>query len=398
MEPREGQIDIVSIKKFIEYWKMNNCRVAFRIITSNIRGTQTPDYVFHKGVSSVIHKPNGKIQIDPVYWQSLYIELFSKFIRALGSQLNGGEGVEFIDIGGIGVFGEMHLGLHIPGMWTKEELIEHDFSEQKYFASYKMLIQEYIAAFPKTRLFLNISRYPQMAAYAADKKVGLRFDGLSIKQNPTQNLVSEAFQQFSVNANINLLGVPCMYEFANKESELEVIVKCLNMAFADPISYLHINLGKSNQLKFGVVQTLERYSKKIGYRFHLRRISVPSKISLGETIVLQQEWINKGIANAYHNYSFRYSITRGDQNCYTINLNPGTPTSFWKPNELSSFANNFIIPAFLSNGNYTLCLEMINNETGIPIKIDNKEINDSGVLKLFSFDVISKDVFLKKTK
>ena len=53
-----------------------------------------------------------------------------------------------MDIGGIGEWGEMHLGLHIQGRWTPQQLEETGFTRDKYVAAYRRVIDAHAAAFP----------------------------------------------------------------------------------------------------------------------------------------------------------------------------------------------------------------------------------------------------------
>ncbi len=387
LEPQKGYLTLKKINEFILYWRKNNCRVAFRVITSNIRGTQTPEYVFNEGVPGVIHHPSKGVQTDPVYWNPLYIKLFSDFIEKLGKELNGGEGIEFIDVGGIGIYGEMHLGLHIPGMWTKEELKKYEFSNERYFNAYKQLISVYQKNFPKTRLFLNISRYEQIADHAAKNNLGLRYDGLILKHYPTFTKVSQAFQKYSLNNDNGFVGVPAMYEFARKESEPSIIAQCLEKGFRDPISYLHLNLGKSSLLKSGVPEIISRYATRIGYRFYLQSITIPEAADVGKTITINQTWRNEGVANAYRDYGIRYNIMSGEKRIFAQVISPAPPTTLWLPGKSVTYDHTVKLPSDLPDGNHNLYLEMFDRKTGKVILTANKERDKTGNINLVEFQV-----------
>lgn len=389
LESQKGNLTLKKLKNFITYWRNNDCRVAFRVITSNVRGTQTPDYVFKEGVPGVIHRARKGIQQDPVYWNSLYIDLFSQFIEKLGRELNGGEEIEFVDVGGIGVFGEMHLGLHIPGMWTKEELKKYEFSNERHLDAYKNLISVYKNAFPNTRLFLNISRYEQIADYAAKNNVGLRFDGLILKHYPTFTMVSQAFQKYSLNSDKGFRGVPSMYEFARKETEPVIIAQCLEKGFKDPISYLHLNLGKSSLLKSGVAEIISRYATRIGYRFFLQSITVPKIVEAGRTVTINQTWRNEGVANAYSDYSLQYDIVSDNKRIFVQVINPDPPTTLWLPGTSVTFSHMVKLPSDLPEGDYNVYLEMFDRKTGKMILIANKEREKTGNIQLVAFQVIN---------
>lgn len=391
LEPEKGVLNLKEIKAFISYWKNNDCRVAFRIISSNTRGTQTPDYVFDEDVPAVVHNPANGIQKDPVYWDPKYIEIYTKFIHLLGKELNNGDGIEFIDMGGIGVFGEMHLGLHIPGMWTNSELKAYNFSEESYFTAYKKMIAAYKSSFPKTRLFLNISRYNDITKYAAEQGIGLRFDGLAIKNNSTQGIVSNAFNKFALNRGVSQ-GVPTMYEFAKKETDPENIEKCFKIAFSNPISYIHINLGQSNSLDKIISEIIKKYAATIGYRLYLKTTTIAEFSSSKPIVSIKQIWKNKGTVNPYRDFIFRFSIFKFETEFYSQDIKPEIGTSLWQPEQDVIVTINLKIPMEMIDGIYNFTLSVIDTNSNETIKIANIQNFDNGFFKLFTIKIEDRKV------
>ena len=110
----------------------------------------------------------------------------------LGKYLDGREGLEFVDIGGIGEWGEMHLGLHIDGRWTSQQLEATGFTRDKYVAAYRRVIDAHAQAFPNTRVFLNVGAYPEINDYAAWRGCHFRQDGLT-PSGPSATLANCTF-------------------------------------------------------------------------------------------------------------------------------------------------------------------------------------------------------------
>jgi len=114
-------------------------RVSFRFMCSNMHSRRTyvsPKWVFDKGVPSVIHKGlYTDVQYDPVFWDDTYLAIQERFIADLGEYLDGRPGLEFVDIGSIGEWGEMHLS-----RWTPEELAATGYTDDKYIAAYRRII------------------------------------------------------------------------------------------------------------------------------------------------------------------------------------------------------------------------------------------------------------------
>jgi len=391
LEPKEGMYKFDEVLgKWIRTWKKLGYRVAFGVMSTTMGKTATPLWVF-KYVPGVVHR-NG-IQIDPVYWHEKYWEKYSKFVRALGKYLSGGVGIEFIDIRGIGVWGEMHLGLHIPGMWTKEELKKYGFTYNRYFDAYKKMINLYLEAFPKTQLFLNISRYDEIAEYAAKRGVGLRYDGLCPK---VSKHVFQLFKKFGYNGTYLPLGVKCNYEFAQKEKNPRRLKRSIEQALSAPISYLNINLGPLNKLDNKIKNILYYAALKIGYRFILKKIKVIKKLTDQDIVFLvEQEWVNKGVAPCYNNYYLALVVVDSKEKILIEQkIKPDPPTIYWKPLFPIYIKTALTIPKSILPGEYKLKICMYNpHNPKTRIKFgnlgnDGKDIYE--IAKILIFDKGSK--------
>ena len=360
LEPAEGDYRFDAIRSFVDAWRRKGVRTGFRVLSTNLKGTQTPRYVFDAGVPAVPHMQNR--QVDPVYWDPVYLEKHRKFVLALGDALEGGEGVEFVDVGGVGVVGEMHLGLHIPGMWTREELERYGFSRRKYFDAYKSVIEAYRAAFPRTQLFLNISRYDEIATYAARQGVGLRYDGLSgIRHYKEHDHVEEMFRTLSVPDGTRSRGVPCMYEFGlgNDPSE-DAILASLPRALLQPVSYLHLNVGRADRLSEAVRAKIREVGRRIGFRFVLRSVTVAASEPSPRRLHLGQVWRNRGVAPCYRDFALLFSLVdhRGRPS-FSERVPPEVPTTAWAPGGETAFTTVLRLPRSLPDGTYELRLALV---------------------------------------
>ncbi len=388
LEPKEGvyKFDEV-LGKWIKIWKNLGYRVAFGVMSTTVERTATPLWVF-KYVPGVVHR-NGT-QIDPVYWDRKYLEKYSKFVKALGKYLNNGVGIEFIDMRGIGVWGEMHLGLHIPGMWTKEELKKYGFTYSKYFDAYKKMINFYLEAFPNTYLFLNISRYDKIAEYAAKNGVGLRFDGLGLRMTKK---VPKIFKKFGYNGVKLPVGVKCNYEFARKEKDPRVIKKIVKQALRVPISYLHINLGPLDKLSDETKSILHYSALKIGYRFILRGVKITKNITDQSIVfIIDQEWINEGVAPCYKNFYLALAFVDLKGNVlFEKKIVPDPPTFYWNPLSSINIKSFLTIPKSILDGEYKLKLYMFDpNSPGVRIKLGINGNDGKNMYKIAKIVVFSK--------
>ena len=360
LEPEYGAYRFEKIVSFCRRCKELGLKPAFRIMSTVTSGTATPMYIFREGVPSVEHK-NGK-QIDPVYWDSRYLTLYEKFIMAVGRFMGGGKGLEFVDMGGIGVWGEMHLGLFLDGMWSRKQLLKTHFSQYRYTSAYHKMISIYKRAFPNTRLLLNISHFDDIAAYAASQGVGLRFDGLRDRLKGTLYHVSRIFKKYGI-GDLKLKPVPCVYEFAAKKMSFISLEKAVRNALTDPISYLHFNIGSLSSVRSNVKNLIITAARKIGFRLALKRakIEVPDKLPLEGSWMLQisHEWCNLGVAPPTRDYALCLKIMKGEvQKVFHRCILPALPTTKWIPSKTVKLIDRFVIPEALGPGVYTLKISM----------------------------------------
>ncbi len=274
-------------------------RVAFRFMSSSTHSQQkyvTPQWVFEAGVPSVVHQgiyvPN---QLDPVFWDDKYLQFQEEFIVALGKYLDGREGLEFVDIGGIGDWGEMHLL-----RWKQEEIERSGYTPTKYVAAYRRLIDAYARAFPKTRVFLNIGDWPEINDYAALRGLHFRQDGLS-PSGPSSDVGKRFFQPYSRR------GVITNYELFGGYDEMVQrgwgLRETFDKGLEDSISYLHINLGDYTTLQRlpeEARNAVRDASRRLGFRFALTRLQLNRSLRLragaDARLLLEHTWKNSGVA------------------------------------------------------------------------------------------------------
>ena len=301
LQPDENSLNLTTLREFIKRWSSAGYRVAFGVMSCSMRRQSTPEWVFDTGVPYVVRqikeKRTGakKLIKNPIFWNEHYISLQTKFIRRLGRALEGGEGIEHIDIRALGTWGEMHL----IG-YTRNELARFGFSGKVYAECYKRIIDEFTKAFPKTILLLPLGNlyevmlpYSDLALYAVENGVGFRFDGLSrYRVYRGQIIAQRIFQKYGTNDNPLGKSAPCLYEFASKLSDPRVIEKCLQNAIQDNVSYVHLNLGRLDALPLRVQEFIKVVSRKIGYRFVISKVSVGD--SLGKGLDGFRLWITLG--------------------------------------------------------------------------------------------------------
>ena len=341
-------------------------RVAFRFMSENMHSRRkyvTPKWVFDQGVPSVTLKGlYTKEQIDPVFWDDRYLAVQERFIADLGKHLDGRPGLEFIDIGSIGEWGEMHLA-----RWTPEMLQQTGFSLARYIAAYRRLIDAFARAFPRTRVFLNVGDYEAINDYAAIKGLHFRQDGLT-PSGPSADVGKRFYRSYA------LRGVVCNYELHSGYDEMKKkgwgVRETLAKGLEDPISYLHINLMSYRQLAKApeeVKEAVTDAARRVGFRFVLTELRCNKTLRLsGDTparLLVEHTWKNEGVAPCYASYALRWTLTDPQGRSAAEQLvYPARPTTVWGPGEEVTLKDVVSVPAGTPPGEYRLRVAMVEPE------------------------------------
>ncbi|MBM4080035.1 MAG: DUF4832 domain-containing protein [Planctomycetes bacterium] len=341
-------------------------RVSFRFMSQNMHSRQkyvTPKWVFDSGVPSVTHKGlYTDEQVNPVFWDERYLAIQERFIADLGKYLDGRAGVEFIDIGGIGEWGEMHLA-----RWTPEQLEQTGYTERKYIGAYRRMIDAFAAAFPCTRVFLNVGDYDSINDYAAIRGVHFRQDGLN-PAGPSANVGKRFYHPYSRR------GIICNYELHSGYADMKKkgwgIPETFAKGLEDPISYLHINLMGYRQLLSPpdeVREAVTEAAKRIGFRFVLKRLKCNQALRLdGQTagrLLLEQTWQNAGVAPCYDSHALLWSLADAQGKVVAEQLvYPKRPSTLWWHGEEVTLTHVLTVPGAMPPGAYRLKLAMVKPE------------------------------------
>jgi hypothetical protein len=343
-------------------------RVAFRVMSesTHYRGKYaTSKWVFDQGVPAVTHRNlENNEQTDPVFWDPLYLKLHCEFIQRLGRYLDSRPGLEFVDIGGIGEWGEMHLGLHMPGRWTPEQLEQTGFSPDKYIAAYRQVIDAHARAFPNTRVFLNVGSYAQINDYAALRGCHFRQDGLT-PDGPSNNVGKVYYHPYSRR------GVICNYEFHSSYRSMQQkgwgLTETVNQGLSDPISYLNTNILSPRDWEKAPAHVKELFmdaTRKVGFRFVMTRLRVPERLNLSNKrpgrLFIEHTWKNTGVAPCYESYALQFTLHDSRGNVVAAQQHfPSRPTTLWWPGEETVEHTLIRFPAALPPGRYELKVAMV---------------------------------------
>lgn len=362
-----------------DFWvKRHGKRVAFGVMSQSKHGRMkyvTPKWVFDRGVPGVRHVGvYGQEQVNPAFWDDRYLELHCEFIARLGEYLDGREGLEFLDIRGIGEWGEMHLQ-----RWTPAQLERTGFTETRYVTAYRRVIDAFARAFPRTRVFLNVGgpNHHTINDYAALRGMHFRQDGLK-PGGASYNCGEWLFKPYARR------GVICNFEFHSSYqgsikkgwSPEETIRSCLDA----PVSYLNTGSwmggGGHRRAPKEARDWLIYAARRLGYRFVMTKLRYVREFRLRSfgarrrpaRIPLLSTWRNDGVAPCYESYALVWSLhnARGDTVASDVAF-PGVPTTSWWPGEEVRVTGLVRVPADTPPGRYRLKVSMVLPEAGAPI-------------------------------
>jgi len=347
-------------------------------------------------------------------------------MSALGKRLNGGRDIEFIDMRGIGMWGEMHFGLGIKGMWSADELYANGLSEEALTAAYLREMKMYKKAFPETNLFLNISTDQEtilkMAPHyqpfflprknadykrnaisraglkpfilpisgkihqqAVDNGIGLRFDGLGEEELKTK-MISPYFRKYCLPGS----QVKCFYEFAQEETNPDTIKQMLDFAIQNHAAYININFQELKSMDRQTLKILHDTAAQIGYQLRLTRLRLkydPQPVH-GKpfSIGIRHSWINKGNLAADEDFLLRFALLDTNGNAVaTLEVLPSPGISTWMPGTKVDQDTDFIIPSLPSDNQYQLGLAMIDRKgKSVNLPLCKGENNDYYPLAVIS--------------
>jgi len=309
-------------------------------------------------------------------------------VRRLGHYLDGREGLEFVDIGQIGEWGEMHLGQHIPNRWTTEQFEATGFSRSRYVAAYRQVIDTFVESFPHTRVFLNVGGHAEINEYAGIHGIHFRQDGLT-PSGPTANVGQRFYVPWSRR------GIQGNYEFHSGLEEMArrgwdlhaTLVKGLEA----PISYQNLNLASWKRLAEmpdDVRAELTETGRRIGFRFAPTEVRywqrMRTRPNRPSRLRIEHTWHNGGVAPCYASYALRFSLddASGRRVAEAIEF-PIVPTAAWWPGEDVCLQSQVQFPAAIPPGDYVLKVGMcLPERPGCDIRLAIQGRDEQGQYRL----------------
>jgi Domain of unknown function (DUF4832) len=292
-----------------------------------------------------------------------YVRLFGGMIRALGARYDGNPDLESIDMAMVGAWGE--------GAGSA------DLSE----STRRALVDCYLEAFPKSSLVMLLTDAKTNGYGVSRRNVGWRVDCLGDMggfSNPNWSHMQDYYPEGIVNfgmadawkkAPVTFEVCWVMQHWLNKGWDVDYII--------DQSLKWHISSfnAKSSAVPEQWRPAVERWLKKMGYRYVLRRFTYQTPIQAGGKLTFTSWWENKGVAPCYREFPLALRLTGAQGSTVLLT---SADIRQWLPGD-AIYDDAVFLPANLPPGVYELSLGIVDAATRQPrVKLGIAGMNAEG--------------------
>jgi hypothetical protein len=350
IEPQEGEYNWKFIDDVITAWQPRGGAVALRVMTANAHSRSyysSPKWLFDAGCKGFEYRAGGGDptsggqdipRIEPDYADPIYLTKHGAFIAALGKHFDGTPGVEFLDIGSYGIWGEWHTRHPAP------------------VAVRKQIVDLYLQAFQKTPLVF-MSDDVEVMGYALAHGTGLRRDGVGSPWHE-QNWIGSARYAGVPGMADAWKKAPVVFEwfgnFDYLKSKSWSFDAAVNFMLSNHVSMINDNVGR---VPPEAMPQLEKLARLAGYRFVLREVAHEKSVSHGSSLNVKMKWANVGVGKLYRPFELRLSLRNAAGQTVVSSTASADPRE-WLPGEFD-VAAVLPIPSSLPPGEYTLAVALI---------------------------------------
>lgn len=434
LEPEEGRYcwEHPDWEGSINSWIKNGFKVALTVRGMDTLGTfyneGVPQWVFDAGAKYVDEPTQNyrstfllnNIPDDmdfpvryPVYWDKLYLEKVEKLVMAMGQRYNGRTEVEYIAIGHMGRWGEMHIAHHSPMQPWRDA----GYSLENYIVAHKRIIDIYRQAFPDTELSqeIGVPCFPERAgdpglcsmsdiepilSCLAENRIHIKFNGLGLSYEKgssryLDSSVAEIMRRYRNKTKVameNLVlpealseGLDCGISHWHRGGEsqglgISQIDRNIPIQAKKIFSFYRFFPEEYDALSIEDQKNIWRnMAKKCGYRLLLEEFSCPETIRRGRFFLTRMRWSNRGASPCYEKLIVRLSLFDkiGNKEIWhqcRFPAHPPTP-QVWHSQTVVNEELDWWMPTDLCAGEYELRIKLIipgKNERPISLALNGR--------------------------
>ncbi len=291
----------------------------------------------------------------PAKWRTdpenpLYLKHWTALVRELGKRYDGNTDLELVDVSIVGAWGE------------------GEYTERLSEPTMKALVDSYLDSFRKTLLVMQPTDR-RTNTYALSKKdVGWRADCLGdMRCTSGANWchMFDAYPEDIVNFGVSeswkkgpvaLEACWVMQHWKDQGWDVDYIIE---QSLKWHISSFN---NKSSAVPVEWQPKVDRWLKKMGYRFVLRKFTYPAAAAPQGKLAFTSWWENKGVAPCYRQFPLALRLKNAARSLVLVT---DADVRAWLPGDIV-YDNAVVVPADTPAGEYELALALLDPDTRKP--------------------------------
>jgi hypothetical protein len=353
LEPQEGKYNFDEIEELLDKARQNGQDLALRFMpmsTTNAR-QGTPMWYRDKAKVYDFERGGGR-GWAPDHNSSYFLAKQEELITAFGQRYNGHPHVIRMEIGSVGFWGEWHLSHTKPEvpMITEENACK--------------VIDMYLEHWDRTPLAMLIGYVPGLR-YAVSKGTGWRADSLGDYGHWSDtwcHMFNAYPQKLEQGRAIDAWkNGPIAFEPPGSMRDLDRYVPTKVGGYDNMWDQALAWHGSAYNAKSGEIPahqtpSIERFLKRCGYRFVLKRVTLPQDLPGGQReCPLSLTIMNTGVAPVYRDCILAVKL---DGNGRSVILKSKSEVSQWLPGA-HTVDENLALPGPLSTGTYLASIAIL---------------------------------------
>lgn len=278
-----------------------------------------------------------------------YVKCFGDMVRALGARYDGHPSLESVDLSIVGAWGE-GAG-----------------SDQLTQPTREALVDSYLEAFKKTLLVMLLTDEKTNLYGLSKRDVGWRVDCLGdmggfsktwchMCDYYPQAIINFGMQDAWKKAPVTLEVCWVMQKWKDEGWDIDYIIE---QSLKWHISSFN---AKSSPVPKEWTPQVDRWLRKMGYRFVLRKFTYPSIVQSGGELSFTSWWENQGVAPCYRPFRLALRLSRDRDNAVLITK---ADLRSWLPGD-NLYDSAVAVPKGLEAGEYDLVIGVLSERVDEP--------------------------------
>jgi hypothetical protein len=349
VEPEEGKYNWKMLDTALRTARSRKQTLMLRVAPyGTTADNDVPDWYRAMAGDESAKKMRDKWRTDPE--DPRYAKFFGRMIRAAGARYDGHPDLESVDLSIVGAWGE--------GAGSA------DLSQPAREA----LVDAYLEAFRKTPLKMLLTDAKTNGYGISKADVGWRVDCLGDMGgfgNPNWSHMQDYYPQGIINfgmagawkkAPVSLEVCWVMQHWMDKGWDVDYII--------DQSLKWHISSfnAKSSAVPEAWKPNVDRWLKKMGYRFVLRKFTYPASVRAQGKVPFTTWWENKGVAPCYKRFPLAIRLKNAER---TEVFRTAADIRTWLPGDIV-YDDAIFVPAGMPAGEYDIGVSILNPHTGEP--------------------------------